>query len=809
MLHLLMGCIAFGMHRIRDAADTHHRVPVHPDGSENTRFLSVKTEQRDERSMEDMITIGAKSDNSNPESLSSRAGAAPRSGIGDLNRLVRELETCAGTPDFLMPLNDFFDADASGIWLADTVSSLHALLAEAGPASLIAETITTQLIESLPPSSCWKQLPEDLRESAYSHLADRVPIIVTGRNATSQHGTQPGGILQNLDVPPGPLVVLHDPSWDTRGRDTLLLCIPLMSRQKHVGAVVIENPTLGAWVENGRLRNVSTACVLALQTHMQRHLVRLLGERHRRLVEKGQHIAFELDEEGIILYISSAITPLAGYAPSELIGQSFVTLLHSDEETSPSAFLPPEDVMFQDVAIQTRDGGVLHLRVSMRVEQYRNGACIISGSALNVTEQRKTQNALLESVERNAAFARELKTLVRVSRGLETHLDSSVVAGRVVAGARDILPQVTRASLWFLDEEMAHLVASDAVGQGCTIHLDFPMRSPENRMRKARPLSIPLSEGPFSRAYHDLEGCNLASGKDAPSAELSHTYFDGIGALMSAPIITSEDVIGVLIVEAAATPSSFLDRHHSLLKSLAVQAAVSLNNARAIEELRLMSQKLFQAQEEERRRVAQELHDETGGLLTALQFKLEDAFVNLMPPDGAAPSPSSRRVMPQLEGIREITEMLSDVLRRVSQSLRPRLLDDIGLSAALPWLVRKTQERTGLTISLDSEIAPGTRYDSLVETAIFRITQEALTNVVRYAEANQVNISVHCRQQTIQLRIADDGCGFDVDAWKRASTSTLGLQGMTERAERLGGSLTLTSRIGDGTNIYAILPVTQ
>lgn len=786
------------MQQIRDAADTQRLVPIHLDGSDERRFLSVSTQQRDEDSVEYTITVELPSNAPNLNALPSLPPSS-HSGILSLDRLVVELEARAGTPDFLDPLDDFLNARGSGIWLADEMPSLHALLDEHRQIGPIAETITRRLPGVLSSSSYWNQLSDDTRKAARSYLADHVPVVVTSRDAACRDG----------EGPSGPFVALHDAAWEAEDGAPVLLCLPLMSRQKHVGALLVEDPELGEAVTSGLLRNVSSAFVLALQTHMQRQLIRLLGERHRRLVEKGQHIAFELDENGTILYISSAITPLTGYDPSELIGRSFLDLIHSDLDDQPSALLPSEDAAFRDIAIRTRDDGVVHLRVSLRVEQNRSGACIISGSALNVTEQRKTQNALLESVERNAAFARELKTLVRVSRGLETHLDSTVVAGRVVAGARDVLPQASRASLWLLHEEMAHLVASDAAGRGASIHMDVPIRSPENRMRKARPLRIPLSEGPFSLAYHDLDGCNLTRGRGETVSELSHPYFDGTGALMSAPIITSEDVIGVLVVEAAAAPPPFLDRHHSLLKSLAVQAAVSINNARAIEELRLMSQKLFQAQEEERRRVAQELHDETGGLLTALQFKLEEAFVNLRPSGDAAPSPSSQGVMPQLEGIQEITEMLSDVLRRVSQSLRPRLLDDIGLSAALPWLVRKTQERTGLAISLDSEIEPGARYDPLVETAVFRIAQEALTNIVRYADADGANIQVQCRQQTIQLRIADNGCGFDVDAWKRDSTSTLGLHGMTERAERLGGSLTIASERGKGTTIYATLPTEQ
>ncbi|WP_179862328.1 PAS domain S-box protein [Longibacter salinarum] len=426
----------------------------------------------------------------------------------------------------------------------------------------------------------------------------------------------------------------------------------------------------------------------------------------------------------------------------------------------------------------------------------------------DVTKRKEAEDALLHAVSRNEAFNSELQTLIRVSRGLETHLNSDVVAGRVVTGTRDTLPAATKASLWTIDGDTARLIASDDRAAGCRLHTN-DVDEGENSI-SVEPdghVEIQLTHGPFSEIYNNLEAPRITH---LPMTrhrhpELEHPFFDGAKSLIAAPITTADKVMGVLIATSDVVTSAFQNRHHALLQSIGAQAAVSLNNAQAVEELRAMSQQLLQAQEDERRRVAQELHDETGGLVTALQFKLQE--VEMVLDANSEDDPDHlHEAVDLLADVNDLTETLSEVLRQVSRSLRPKILDDIGLSAALPWLVDEFTERTGIEVDFSSEIDPESRFDSLLETAAFRITQEALTNVARYADTQTAQVIVDHDDRFLRIHVIDHGKGFNLAEWQRSETPTLGLLGMTERAERLGGKLDISSEPGEGTRISATLP---
>ena len=437
----------------------------------------------------------------------------------------------------------------------------------------------------------------------------------------------------------------------------------------------------------------------------------------------------------------------------------------------------------------------------------------------DVTQRKETGDALLQAAARNQEFNDELRTLVRVSTGLETNLDSNIVAQRIVAGTVDTIGPATRASLWRFHNGTATLLITDRPGEGTNVHDD---------------VRVPMAEGLFSTVEEDIASAQVADvgAARALDAEIAHPAFFGVRSLVAVPIATNERILGALVAESTETTNAFQDRHVDLLRSLGAQAAVSLHNAHALEEVRALSQRLLQAQEDERQRLAQELHDETGGLLTALQFKLQEVQMCMAPSSLAAlsapptddPSPdappgddgnpadaplnpeSVEEALSALDSARELTMNLSDLLRRVSRSLRPKILDDIGLSAALPWLVREYGEQSGLDISFSSTIDPEARYPALVETAAFRIIQEALTNAAKYADTDEVQVVVNTFDDRIRLHVIDEGTGFDADAWRQSTTSTLGLHGMIERAERLGGTVEIVSDPGEGTRISATLP---
>lgn len=217
-----------------------------------------------------------------------------------------------------------------------------------------------------------------------------------------------------------------------------------------------------------------------------------------------------------------------------------------------------------------------------------------------------------------------------------------------------------------------------------------------------------------------------------------------------------------------------------------------LNRSRS--ELRRLSANLVTAREQERQRIARELHDELGQWLTA--FKMEVS--SLATP--AARGKLGQRVA-QLGGM--IDEMMLAV-RRIATDLRPSMLDDLGLNATLEWLVRESARRMGIqiTLKLDEADPPVSESASI---ALYRMTQEALTNIARHAQATEVSIEVaHARDQ-VTLTVTDNGVGFSPMTMRRDDSH--GLVGMRERALMFGGDIELGNRPGGGAFVAIRLPV--
>jgi len=216
----------------------------------------------------------------------------------------------------------------------------------------------------------------------------------------------------------------------------------------------------------------------------------------------------------------------------------------------------------------------------------------------------------------------------------------------------------------------------------------------------------------------------------------------------------------------------------------------------AEEALQILSRQLLEAQENERRHIARELHDEIGQALTAVKINLQAAQRT---PDTLAA---------YLEDSISIVDRTLQQVRTLSLDLRPALLDDLGLVVALRWYVDRQAQRTGFTAQFVAD-ALKTRPRPDIETACFRVAQEALTNVVRHARAQQVRVELHQRDTELHLLIRDDGKGFDVrTAQERAAQgASMGLLGMQERVWLVGGQIAIESAPAGGTEIRVRFPL--
>jgi PAS domain S-box-containing protein len=214
-------------------------------------------------------------------------------------------------------------------------------------------------------------------------------------------------------------------------------------------------------------------------------------------------------------------------------------------------------------------------------------------------------------------------------------------------------------------------------------------------------------------------------------------------------------------------------------------------------QLHTLSRRILETQEAERRRVAHELHDELGQALTAIKINLQlgDRLQNQSPDELNA------------ENLRIVDDALQQV-RRLALALRPSMLDDLGLLPALRWMAGQSAERSGYTVEFDTAIIGG-RLALEIETACFRIVQESLTNIARHAQAQHVKIALHRTGGVLELSVHDDGCGFDLAAMRERAVigGSVGVLGMQERAELIGGQLDIESTPGQGSTVRLRCPL--
>jgi signal transduction histidine kinase len=220
---------------------------------------------------------------------------------------------------------------------------------------------------------------------------------------------------------------------------------------------------------------------------------------------------------------------------------------------------------------------------------------------------------------------------------------------------------------------------------------------------------------------------------------------------------------------------------------------------RASTKLHVLSNRLVEVQESERRHIARELHDEIGQTLTSAEMHLQAA---LRTP--GAGSVIEHRLEESIHAVERVLDQVHDL----SLSLRPSMLDDLGLGPALRWYTQRQAELAGLHAQFCAE-SFDERIDPMIETGCFRVAQEALTNVLRHAKAQTVAVDLRQRDGHLHLVVRDDGIGFDVSALRERAVrgASLGLLSMEERATLAGGGIEYTSSRGQGTEVHAWFPL--
>ena len=251
-----------------------------------------------------------------------------------------------------------------------------------------------------------------------------------------------------------------------------------------------------------------------------------------------------------------------------------------------------------------------------------------------------------------------------------------------------------------------------------------------------------------------------------------------------------------------AEPRAFDEEDIRLCSTLADQIGHAIRRARVIEalsrkqaDLRAVSESLEKRLEEDRRRIARELHDELAQSMTAAKINL-----GLLRTLTRGAAPGVRRAILETEAV--VRSTIEDT-RRIAMDLRPSMLDELGLVPALRWYADTFSRRTGVGVDVQANGGGGPAQKD-VNTLLFRFFQEALTNVARHARARHVRIGLSGFNGSLRAVVADDGIGMRQGG---APDQGLGLLGMRERIERVGGVLSIKSRPGRGTRLVADIPV--
>ena len=252
------------------------------------------------------------------------------------------------------------------------------------------------------------------------------------------------------------------------------------------------------------------------------------------------------------------------------------------------------------------------------------------------------------------------------------------------------------------------------------------------------------------------------------------------------------DALGFLEVRKKHSESQFTETDQEKLAGLAQIASIALQNALSFQRLRMLSQKAVSAQEQERRYLSRELHDSTGQLLMALKMSLSMIQSEMSERDSD--------LVAQLEEVRELVDTVYDEIRAVSHALRPPSLDVIGVDEALNGLCEDYGRHSGMKIEYVGCDTP--ELPENVSISLYRLLQEALTNVAKHAQANKVEVILRLAKNKIELSVHDDGIGFNVrEVLRRHHDRGVGLLGLRERFELLGGAVHIDSRPGKGTRI--------
>ena len=525
---------------------------------------------------------------------------------------------------------------------------------------------------------------------------------------------------------------------------------------------------------------------------------------HRAFRERGMHV-FSLD-----LQLAALALVLYG-----VIGQIFV----------PHSLLFPSNVINADLFINLFGVPVQFFRAvlagtlaffmirALRAFELEHRQRLAMANDERLLAQREALATQRQAREETEALNRELQRVVQdlsllfdLSRKMVTTLERDELLEKTLAQILQSIPHIKAGMVLLREHEGDPLEVMDSTGCGSESAGERELIC--DRVRRV------------GNAVVEAEAPALCCGGEIrilPHVVSVHPEEKGVsfmddaeGRVLGVPLVVDDEVRGSLVLGVGRDAPTFTSHDLSVLNTVAGQLSMAIENAilyrevRARESLRgELYHRIVSAQERERQRIARELHDGTGQVLTGLGLGLMAAAESVK----VDPERASR----QLVELKDLNAQALQELRDLIGNLRPSVLDDMGLVPALKSQVNEFQARTGIEAGFRVS-GHRRRLPAQAETVIFRIAQEALTNVAKHAEAEHAFVRLVFEDERVQLVVTDDGQGFDPVAALRDNADqrrAWGLLGMQERVTLVGGECEIASQPGTGTTVRVVVPLVE
>ena len=545
-------------------------------------------------------------------------------------------------------------------------------------------------------------------------------------------------------------------------------------------------------------KEILAAIEVALARHNMERKLRKSKQWLNAIIDSIMEGLIAVDMEERILFINPIAEKLTRKKGYDFIGKPLnsyfsVAYTNSDEPITFSRVITfSQNQNFRtnfEAQLLHRDGTRIPVEISMSALNDENAQIGLVLTFRDISERKRSLEEIRQHAMQSAA-------MLKAAQQLNTRLDVKAVLNTVCEICNNTLK--TTATSAFLFDASRDMLISKTIAvnneireytfdkQSFEAHFEIPSTIILNVLTQTNPI---IEIG-------DLQALNIS---DLPY--LNEIRESEVRSLAIAGMYQNNALLGILVAQMHGTRRDFIQEELGLLRGLAAQASIAVGNATLFEQIvasrerqQSLTRRLVELQERERRGLARELHDQIGQMLTALQFSLGSLNV------GANDEQKKEIVAAQ-----DIVRNLIAQTREISINLRPSMLDDTGLVLTLLWYFDRYTSQTNIKVEFRQYNILEKRFSAEIETAVFRIAQEALTNVARHSKTDSVFVKLQFDERKIAIEIVDRGRGFDpgnID-----TTSHMGLSSMHERAYAVGGLLEVDSVPGIGTRIYAIIPL--